>query len=86
MPAPTDDPFDSLHSLGAGPFRALFVAHALPMWLYDRASSAIVDVNDAALTHFGIRRDAFLHANAAELNEKNGHRPDGRIFDAISQP
>jgi len=56
------------------------------MWLYDRASSEIVDVNAAALAHFGIERDAFLRTTAAELNEKNGPRADGRIFDAVSQP
>jgi light-regulated signal transduction histidine kinase (bacteriophytochrome) len=86
VPAPIDDPLDSLRSLRAEPFRALFVAHKLPMWLYDRGSLAIVDVNDAALAHFGLGRDAFLRANVAELNETNGHRADGRIFDAVSQP
>ena len=85
MPVPIDDPLDSFHSLSAGPFRALFAAHRLPMWLYDRGSLAIVDVNDAALKHFGVGRDAFLRTNAAELNAQSGDRADGRIFDAISQ-
>jgi len=85
VPVPLDDPLDSFHSLSAGPFRALFVAHRLPMWLYDRGSLAIVDVNDAALEHFGIGRDAFLRANAAELHEEIGRHANGRMFEAISQ-
>jgi hypothetical protein len=73
-------------SLSSDPFRALFVAHPLPMWLYDRASSQIIDVNDAALAHFGVDRDGFLRTTASELNETHSHRADGRIFEAISQP
>jgi hypothetical protein len=69
------------------PFRALFVAHPLPMWLYDQASSAIIDVNDAALAHFGVGRDAFLKHYAGELSEDAaGRRANGRIFDIASQP
>jgi len=73
-------------SPSSDPFRALFVAHPLPMWLCDRASSEIIDVNDAALAHFGVDRDAFLRTTAADLNETNAHRADGRIFEAISKP
>jgi signal transduction histidine kinase len=69
------------------PFRALFVNHPLPMWLYDRASSAIIDVNGAALAHLGIARDALLKKNAGELHQDAaGGRANGRLFDAISQP
>jgi light-regulated signal transduction histidine kinase (bacteriophytochrome) len=42
------------------PFRAAFVAHPLPMWFYDADTSAIIDVNDAALAHYGIGREEFL--------------------------
>jgi len=85
--APIDDPFDSLRSLRASPLRVLFVDHPLPMWLYDRASSAIIDVNDAAVAHVGIARDALLKKNAEELHQDAaGGRANGRLFDVISQP
>jgi light-regulated signal transduction histidine kinase (bacteriophytochrome) len=42
------------------PFRAAFVSHPLPMWFYDADTSAIIDVNNAALAHYGIGREEFL--------------------------
>src|SRR5512138_3147763 len=65
------------------PYRALFLAHPLPMWCYDPTTSAIVDVNDAALAHYGLERDAFLRKRAGELQPENADpRADGRRFDA----
>jgi len=49
------------------PFRAVFASHPLPMWLYDRDTAAIIDVNDAALTHYGLSRDEFLRKDAQAL-------------------
>jgi signal transduction histidine kinase len=69
------------------PYRALFLAHPLPMWCYDPATSAIVDVNDAAIAHYGVGRDAFLRMRAGDLqHEGTAPGPGGRIFDAVSQP
>src|SRR5512143_749540 len=69
------------------PYRALFLAHPLPMWCYDPATSAIVDVNDAALAHYGVGRDAFLRKRAGDLqHEGTAPGAGGRLFDAVSQP
>jgi hypothetical protein len=57
------------------------------MWLYDRASSALIDVNAAALAHFGIGRDAFLQKNVVELKQGAAGDPaSGRRFEIASQP
>jgi hypothetical protein len=49
------------------PFRMVFASHPLPMWLYDRETSKILDVNDAALAHYGSTRDDFLRKTAGSL-------------------
>ena len=41
-------------------YRALFEANPLPMWLYDTETLAFLDVNDAAILHYGYARDQFL--------------------------
>ena len=38
----------------------LFAASPLPMWVYDAATLAFLDVNDAAVRHYGYSREQFL--------------------------
>ena len=40
--------------------RQLFALSPLPAWVYDRETLAFVDVNEAALRHYGYSRDEFL--------------------------
>jgi signal transduction histidine kinase len=46
------------------PLRAAFAAHPLPMWFYDAETSVVIDVNDAALAHYGISREEFCRRGA----------------------
>src|SRR6266550_2432976 len=41
-------------------YRTLFEQNPLPMWLYDTATLAVLDVNHAAVRHYGYSRDEFL--------------------------
>jgi PAS domain S-box-containing protein len=41
-------------------FRALFAANPLPMWIYDRTTLRFLEVNTAALQHYGYTRGEFL--------------------------
>jgi len=41
-------------------YRRLFEDNALPMYIYDAESLAILEVNEAALRHYGYSRDEFL--------------------------
>ena len=68
------------------PYRTLFLAHPQPMWFYDPTTSAVVDVNEAALAHYGLPREAFLRTPAGELRAADaGRRADAGVFHAVSQ-
>ncbi len=41
-------------------YRSLFENNPLPMWVYDSATLAFLDVNDAAIERYGYTRDEFL--------------------------
>ena len=41
-------------------FRLLFSANPQPMWVYDAESLHFLEVNDAAVRHYGYSREAFL--------------------------
>lgn len=40
-------------------YRLLFEKNPLPMWVYDLGTLAFIEVNDAAVTHYGYSRDEF---------------------------
>jgi PAS domain S-box-containing protein len=46
----------------------LFAHNPLPMWLFDRATLGFVQVNDAALRHYGYDRMEFLQMAATDLH------------------
>lgn len=41
-------------------YRLLFTSNPHPMWVYDSETLRFVDVNDAAIRHYGYTRDQFL--------------------------
>jgi len=49
----------SLKESEAG-FRLLFESNPVPMWVYDRETLSFLEVNEAALQHYGYGRDQFL--------------------------
>jgi PAS domain S-box-containing protein len=54
--AMADDP----GSNDAAGYRLLFDQHPSPMWVYDRDAGVFVDVNQAAVNHYGWTRSEFL--------------------------
>ena len=48
-------------------YRYLFAHSPLPMLVFDRTTLAILDVNEAALAHYGYAREAFLQLTISEL-------------------
>jgi two-component system cell cycle sensor histidine kinase/response regulator CckA len=48
-------------------YRAMFAASPLPMWLFDVDSLAFLEVNDAAVVHYGYSREEFLGLTLAEI-------------------
>jgi signal transduction histidine kinase len=70
------------------PLRAAFVAHPLPMWFYDEATSAILDVNNAALSYFDLNRDEFLRRGPVQPtdDESNDVELVSHRFDFNGRP
>jgi len=72
-------------------YRSLFAANPQPMWFFDTDSLAFLEVNDAAVTHYGFSRDEFLTMTIADirppeelprLREVVGRVGDGAIDNA----
>ncbi len=52
----------------AARYRQLFDANPHPMWIYDPATLRFLAVNDAAVGHYGYRRDEFLGMTLNDLS------------------
>lgn len=52
---------------GEARFQYLFESNPLPMWVYDRASFAFIDVNEAACAQYGYTRDEFLAMKITDI-------------------
>ncbi len=48
-------------------YRQLFEANPRPMWVYDLDTLAFIDVNDAAVGHYGYTREEFLGMTIADI-------------------
>jgi diguanylate cyclase (GGDEF)-like protein/PAS domain S-box-containing protein len=48
-------------------FRLLFAANPQPMWVYDANSLEFLEVNDAAVRHYGYSRDKFLSLDISDI-------------------
>lgn len=56
----------SLRESEAG-FRLLFESNPIPMWVYDRETLSFLEVNEAALEHYGYGRDQFLSMSILDI-------------------
>ena len=48
-------------------YRSLFAANPHPMWFFDTETFAFLEVNDAAVAHYGFERDEFLAMTIADI-------------------
>ena len=63
-------------------FRLLFDGNPMPMWLYDPSDLRILNVNDAAVAHYGYSRARFQYMTLPDLwprDEREIHREVGKI-------
>ena len=60
-------------------YRLLFHGNPNPMWVFDLETQAFLEVNEAAIQHYGYSREEFLTKTLADIrpSEKNG-RPQNR--------
>ena len=52
---------------GEARFRLLFQDNPLPMWVFDRSTLDFLDVNKAAVAHYGYSREEFLDMRITDL-------------------
>ncbi|HYP41010.1 MAG TPA: EAL domain-containing protein, partial [Chloroflexia bacterium] len=67
-------------------FRLMFANNPIPMWVYDTETLQFLEVNEAAITHYGYSREEFLQMSIADirpledvprlLEEVKNQRPD----------
>jgi len=48
-------------------YKLLFEGSPLPMWMFSKIDYSIIDVNEAAVLHYGYFRDEFLQMNVRDL-------------------
>lgn len=48
-------------------FRLLFASNPLPMWVYDTTTLRFLEVNEAAVSHYGYSRDEFLSMRITDI-------------------
>jgi len=48
-------------------YRVIFDGNATPMWIFDQETLAFLQVNDAALAHYGYTREEFLRLSVRDL-------------------
>jgi PAS domain S-box-containing protein len=62
-------------------YRLLFQENPNPMWVFDMESLVILEVNEAAVQHYGFSRDEFLKMTMGDLRvpEKNGKGTNGKM-------
>jgi PAS domain S-box-containing protein len=67
-------------------YRLLFQGNPHPMWVFDLETLVIVEVNEAAISHYGFSRAEFLAMKLVDLRVAERNRPANySIWDAESQ-
>jgi len=52
---------------GEARYRKLFEENPLPLWVYDLATLSFLEVNDAAIAHYGYTREEFLAMTISDI-------------------
>ena len=62
-------------------FRSLFSANPHPMWVYDTSTLEFLEVNEAAVRHYGYARAEFLSLRVPDLRDPEDHRQPSEPVD-----
>jgi two-component system, NarL family, sensor histidine kinase UhpB len=60
-------------------YKLLFEKNPMPMWIFSKSTLDVIDVNEAAIEHYGYSRDEFLKLNSKNL------RPEEDIEKYLAQ-
>lgn len=63
-------PKNGSHTFGHETYKSLFDDNPQPMWIYDQSSLRFLDVNNAAIAHYGYSKQEFLEMTILDI------RPD----------
>ncbi len=66
-------------------YRELFLSNPQPMWVVDRQSLAFLDVNAAALKHYGYTREQFLQLNLFDIRRPSEAPRLQEALDAVQE-
>lgn len=63
-------------------YKALFLLNPLPMWIYDPETFRFLEVNEAAINHYGYSREEFLSMTAKDIRSPEEQK---KFDDYVSQ-
>ncbi|MBB4003821.1 EAL domain-containing protein [Aurantimonas endophytica] len=66
-------------------FRLLFDSNPVPMWLYDPSTLSFLQVNDAAVRHYGYSRDAFLGMSVLDIRPAETRETARAVLEGIQE-
>jgi PAS domain S-box-containing protein len=64
-------------------YQQLFDSTPLPMWVYDRESLAFLEVNEAAVEHYGYSREEFLRMTLLDIRSAEER---SKLLEAVGRP
>ncbi|RTL49185.1 MAG: EAL domain-containing protein [Bradyrhizobiaceae bacterium] len=64
-------------------FRLLFNSNPMPMWVFDAQTKAFIGVNDAAVSHYGYDRSAFLSMTLYDIWPEDEREAHARALDQV---
>ncbi|SJM30173.1 Diguanylate cyclase (GGDEF) domain-containing protein [Mesorhizobium delmotii] len=65
-------------------FRLLFEGNPVPMWLFDAATSRFLQVNDAAVQHYGYSREQFLGMSVFDIRPAGERDAARRVLEDVA--
>ena len=80
--AARDVPTTSVSPDPGGAFRLLLAANPLPMWVYDLETLRFLEVNEAAVAHYGYSRAEFLKMSIADIRPEEDR---ARLREAVAE-
>lgn len=66
-------------------YRTIFQSSPLPMWIYDMESYHFLDVNDAAIRHYGYSREEFLAMTVKDIRPKDDIKEFEKLLDYVKE-
>jgi PAS domain S-box-containing protein len=70
-------------SSGADVYKSMFDDSPQPMWIYDKATLQFLDVNEAAIAHYGYSKEEFLEMTISDIRPESERKKFHRHLYAL---